>query len=778
MNQDNFQQQFLIEESGESDIKHYLFLVIQNWKWFALSIVIFLTGAYLVNRYTTPQYSVSGTLLIKESKKNASDEILKELDFFNSSVNIDNEIAVLKSYSLTRQVVDSLNLFVSVKKVGRFKSSEIYKEQSPFDWKIKSSYQELSPLKLIITVSDQNTLTVESINPSYETNQSFSIAITEPFQNEEFDLWIDSKELSNITPGDVYEIAIGDPEKAAKELRKQLQINQYNKEASIVKISLESPNQLKSKAVIHLMMQCYINRELQLKNEKAKRTVEFIDKQLSGIQTALNQAETEMVDFRTKNSLIDISKEGEAIYTKLQALEKQAQDIDLKLDYYHYLQTYLNQPKQGESVVSPSTVGITDPPLTSLIVQYNELKNQLIISDSYASEINPQVQSIKSQMNSVKEIITENINNLINATQLTQTNLKRQIQVAEHELDQLPGSERKLINIQRQFNLNDNLYVYLLEKKAEAGIALASTVASTEILDEPLLDARTRPKSLKNYLLALVLGLFIPFGFLILKEFFINTIQDSTEIEKHTSLPILSSIALSHKNEELVMNHYPRSRTSESFRNMRASLKYLMPENKNNHSIMFTSFTSGDGKTFCAMNTAVMMAQAGYKTILLGLDLRRPKIYDTFNLENSIGVSNLLLSNGEKESDNFIYNSNIENLDIILSGPTPPLPNELFMRDSFKNLMQDLSQNYEFIIIDTPPVGLVSDAFEISKYADTTLFVVRHQQTPKKAIDFLKDTQTKKLINNLGILYNGVDYQKLTSYYGYDNKKYNAYYED
>ena len=379
-----------------------------------------------------------------------TDEILKELDFFNSSVNIDNEIAVLKSYSLTRQVVDSLNLFVSVKKVGRFKSSEIYKEQSPFDWKIKSSYQELSPLKLIITVSDQNTLTVESINPSYETNQSFSIAITEPFQNEEFDLWIDSKELSNITPGDVYEIAIGDPEKAAKELRKQLQINQYNKEASIVKISLESPNQLKSKAVIHLMMQCYINRELQLKNEKAKRTVEFIDKQLSGIQTALNQAETEMVDFRTKNSLIDISKEGEAIYTKLQALEKQAQDIDLKLDYYHYLQTYLNQPKQGESVVSPSTVGITDPPLTSLIVQYNELKNQLIISDSYASEINPQVQSIKSQMNSVKEIITENINNLINATQLTQTNLKRQIQVAEHELDQLPGSERKLINIQRQ----------------------------------------------------------------------------------------------------------------------------------------------------------------------------------------------------------------------------------------------------------------------------------------------------------------------------------------
>ena len=155
------------------------------------------------------------------------------------------------------------------------------------------------------------------------------------------------------------------------------------------------------------------------------------------------------------------------------------------------------------------------------------------------------------------------------------------------------------------------------------------------------------------------------------------------------------------------MNHYPRSRTSESFRNMRASLKYLMPENKNNHSIMFTSFTSGDGKTFCAMNTAVMMAQAGYKTILLGLDLRRPKIYDTFNLENSIGVSNLLLSNGEKESDNFIYNSNIENLDIILSGPTPPLPNELFMRDSFKNLMQDLSQNYEFIIIDTGPLLLL-----------------------------------------------------------------------
>ncbi|WP_258102280.1 GumC family protein [Marinoscillum pacificum] len=602
--------------------------------------------------------------------------------------------------------------------------------------------------------------------------------ITEEYQNEEFNLWVNPDEFTTTEPGDVFELNFGSPEKTAKELRKQLQINQYNKEASIVKISLESPNQLKSKAIIRLMMQSYINRELLLKNEKAKRTVEFIDKQLSGIQSALNEAETEMVDFRTENSLINISQEGEALYTKIQELEKQAQETDLKFEYYQYLQKYLNQPVNNESVVSPSTVGITDPPLINSIVQYNELKNQLTITDSYASDINPQVQSIKSQMISVKSIISENINNLINATQLTQSNLKRQIQQAEHELDQLPSSERKLINIQRQFNLNDNLYVYLLEKKAEASIALASTVASTEILDEPLLEARTRPKNLKNYLLALAFGLFIPFGFIILKEFFTNTIQDSTEIEKQTSLPILSSIALSHKDKELVMSHFPRSRTSESFRNMRASLKYLMPENKNTHAIMFTSFTSGDGKTFCAMNTAVMMAQAGYQTILLGLDLRRPKIYDTFKLENSRGISNLLLSNEKNETDDFIYDSNIENLKIILSGPTPPLPNELFMRDSFHKLMKDLSQNYEFIIIDTPPIGLVSDAYEISKYADTTLFVIRHQLTPKKSIDFLKDIQSKNLINNLGILYNGVDYHKLTSYYGYNNKKYNAYYED
>ncbi len=771
----------MMEDDNDSVIKHYLFVILRNWKWFALSILIALIAAYIVNRYTTPLYSVNATLLIKDKDKNPSAEALKELELFSSSVNIENEIAILQSFSLTKRVVDSLKLYLAIVKTGNIKNTELFGSNKPFQISILSDPETLQHAQIQIAPLGNAQFEISFINAEHSNTEPMVVTWNQRIDHGRLSFMIMANSASpSVMTADEppYHLIINSPEATVKDLREQINITQKGKESSILQLGMNSANPEKAKAILNLLMTSYIDRELELKNETASRTVEFIDEQLVGIQNALYKTESEMQSFRSDNNIVDISQEGQSIYVKLQELEKESNKVDLQLDYYRYLVDYLQKPNQPGGVVSPSTASIADPGLSSLVNQFNALKAQLIISEANATSVNPQVKTLKVQVQSLIASMIENAENLINTTKLAKNQLKLQITKAEKELNILPSSERELINIQRRFNLNDNLYVYLLEKKAEAGIARASTVASTEILDAPLLIQQTKPKKLKNYFMAFAVGAAIPFLLILIREFFTTSIQEVSEIEKATSYPILSSIALSHKETELVMKDFPKSRTAEGFRNMRAGLKYLSPEQIKCHTIMFTSFTSGDGKTFSAMNTAVMMAQSGYKTILLGLDLRKPKIFDTFGFTNDKGISNLLVDEVEKEK--LILNTPIHNLDLIVSGPIPPLPNELFMRESFSKLMTALKAEYDYIIMDTPPLGLVSDAFEISNYADYTLFVIRNQLTPKKALDFLKDIKAKKLIENVGIVYNGVDYKKLTGLYeygyGYGDK--NSYYEE
>ena len=770
-------QPYQMEEAGgDSPIKHYLFLSFQYWKLYLISIILSVTGAYLVNRYTVPQYSVSGTLLIKEQESNPTGEVLKELDIFNSAVNLNNEIAIMRSYSLTKRVVDSLELYVRFYKTGRFKDSEIDKNDSPIIFQLKTTPDSLNFTEIFIEIIDSSTFEVAlSIDSNDKTLMNFGEPITLPSVSFTIHL---SKQFNKNHIGQIFKVVLNQPLNVTNSLRGQVQFSQSDRETSIINIGMNTANPEIAKQILNLMMFTYINRDLQLKNEAAVRTLEFIDEQLSKTQESLFETESEMENFRSKNNIIDISQEGQTIYSNLQDLEKEAQSIDLQLEYYNYLLQYLNSPKQDANLVSPSIAGIADPSLNNLISQLNALRTELSVSESFASEINPQIKSLKKQVETLVSGMIETVRNLISTTEITQRNLKNRIKQTEIELNKLPGSERKLINIQRQFNLNDDLYVYLLQKKAEAGIAKASTTPSSEVLDPPMLIARTKPKKGKNYMMAFGLALALPLGFLLIKDFLTTTIQSEHDVSRKTAVPILSNIALSHKKSELILHQYPRSQTAEGFRNMRANLKYLMNGVVGTKTIMFTSFTSGDGKTFSAMNTALMMAKSGYKTILLGLDLRKPNIYDSFGFSNEVGVSNLLLT--PEKSKEIILQTDVDNLDLILAGPTPPIPNEVFLKPAFHQLIKELKQNYEYIIIDTPPIGLVSDAFDIATHADVTLFVIRHKMTPNKSLEILNDIQQKKLINKIGIVYNGLDYSKLSNRleYGFGYGKRYGYYED
>ncbi|MEQ8548862.1 MAG: polysaccharide biosynthesis tyrosine autokinase [Cyclobacteriaceae bacterium] len=765
---------FSNQEDDSIDIKGYLFKLISYWKWIGLSIILFLIIAFMANRYMTPLYPVKGTILINEEQTDMTGELLKELDFFSSSINIENEIGILKSYSLTRQVVDSLVLYVDYTKLGRVRDKSLNYALSPFHLTLLTEPDSLEQISFIVRSVSGNEFEVE-----HDEIENSTFSPDDIIQIEGISFQLTPNGESKLYGSESsYLVSVFNPKEYTRELIEEIKIKPINSESSILSISKETNNPETGQNIINTLMGCYIARDLSIKNATAISTVAFIDEQLYGVQRALIDAESQMESFRSDNSILNISEEGISIFSQLQELEKESAKLKMQLSYYEHLLDYLLDPNPSAGIVSPSTAGIIDPALNNLIMNLNDLSNQLILAEVSGSEINPTVKALKTQRQTTLRVIRENVKNLINTTEIQKQDKELQIREMERRLNSLPKSERQLVNIQRRFNLNDNLYVYLLEQKAEAGIAKASTKSSAVILDAAMSYEETQPKKLLNYILGLFFGFVIPLIVILINEYFTTSVQSPHEVEKNLNLSLLSTIPLSHHETDLVVENKPKSMVAEGFRTLRSNISYMM-EKQNNQTIMFTSFTSGDGKTFNAINLSILMARSGFKTILLGLDLRKPKIFGSFGLTNDVGISNILIET--KTLEEVLHHTSVKNLDFISAGPIPPNPNELILRPTFVELIEILKNVYDYIIIDSPPVGLVSDALEIAKISDINIFVIRHQQTPKKSLEYLESLQSKNIVKKLGVLYNGLDFKKSSAYgygYGYGHEKGYGYYEE
>jgi tyrosine-protein kinase Etk/Wzc len=763
---------FQDEEDG-LDLKKYIFKALDNWYWILISVVLALSIAFLINRYTTNYYLVKGTILINDKKNDLGSSVLDEMDLFSSQSNIENEKAILTSYTLMRSVVDSLELYIELNIQGNLKSSKLFDSERPFSIRLLSNPDDLSKEDFEITVSGPEKLLLNRAN-TRDLTDAVSYTYGDTLQFKELIFCIEQEPSVSINRNASFILSFTNPEKLTKKLIKQIKINNLNKGASILEISQEATNTIESIALIRRLMDYYIQRELNLKNETATRTITFINGQLQGIQKELFSAESKLENFRTSNKILDISQEGVGVYNRLQELEQRISELGLHLNYYDYLTDYLKKQDISGSIVSPTLAGIEDKVLNNLILDLNGLYSQQIRLQSSASEINPQVKMINTQIRSLINAIIETTANLINTTQLVKHDLQLRLASAEQELNTLPANERQLLNIQRSFHLNNDLYMYLQEKLAEASIAKASAVANSQIIDPPLIYEQTKPKNLINYGIGFLLGLLFPIMLVVLKDYFTFSIQNVQEVENMIKTPILSLVGLSKHQSELVMHEKPRSSIAEGFRVLRSSLPYL--SEKPIQTILLTSFSSGEGKTFNAINTAIMLAKTGKKTLLLGLDLRKPKIFEAFKVTNAAGVSNVLV--GAKKWQDVVHVTEVDHLDFIAAGPVPPNPNELLVRETFRLLMDELKKSYEYIVIDTAPIGLVSDGLEVARYADATLFVIRHKTTPKIAIKYLKDIQDKKLVSNVGIIYNGMESTNKKYGYGYGYGYGHGYYNE
>ena len=780
------------------DLKIFIDRYLIFWKQIIFSVIIFLLIGFIYNRYSTKIYKSSTTLLIKEESNASlgSDDVFEGLDLFGGQKNIKNEIGILESFSLTKKTLERLNFRISYYHSGNLKSDDIYKK-TPF----KVVIDEINPqtinqkfyIKLVsedefilstdfnnfklFDLSTETYISNKEFDFDYENTHKFDEKITTDF----FSFKISKNDLTLFKEENWtnYYFIVSSYNDLTKNYLKNLEVLEIEKDASILKISLEGSNPIKINDFLNKFTELYLAAGLDEKNQITSNTIQFINEQLASISDSLSDVESSLENFKENNPKIELSQKEYGAFYQVEKLEQEKAILELNNKYYISLQEYLIKNNNVENIVAPSTMGIEDPLLSTLLADLTKLYSQLDLVSVNSKQEHPLVISIQKQILSTKEKLIENIENIISSSELSLKDINSRIVEIEGLIGELPQNERILLNIQRKFNLNENIYNYLLEKRAEASITKASNISDHKIIDSPRLESKLpiKPNTTLTYVLSILLGIFLPTFAISIFFLFNNKILDKKDIDHITSIPLLGKIMHNDSGYNLVNANSPKSGIAESFRSIRTNIQYLASDKKEKV-IGITSSVGGEGKTFVAMNLASIFSITGGKTILIGADMRKPKIFNDFNLSNDRGLSSYLSNQNTKEE--VIQKTNFENLDIILSGPIPPNPSELLSLEKMKSFVEELKKTYQHIIIDTPPIGLVTDGLILMKHCDVNIYVVRQNFTTKDMLYNFNETVIENDVVNMNLIINDISIDK-TSYgygYGYGNTYGYGYYAE
>jgi tyrosine-protein kinase Etk/Wzc len=750
-------------------VKRYLTMFVSNWYWFAISLFISTAIAYGINRYSSKLYVVSSSLLIKDDMmgggSSSTDNFIAGVSMFKNRQNLSNEIGRLKSFSLNKRVIDALPEFrIIYTGIGRrgIVETKMYKT-APFIVIPKNINKQRHHEEIFVTLQSDSSFLIKFGNKSKEqtthnygdsiVTKDYNFVINKRFPQQKFD-----GKTSNR-----YYFSFTEAEGLANNFRSLLSITPIDKEATLVFLSETGSVPLQLSEYLNKLMELYIALGLEDKNNSADSTLSFIDQQLDTISGTLTLAEQDLQDFRSKNKLTDIDREGILIQDKLKDLDKSRSETQMQVLYFNYLRNYIESKNQTGDIVSPSTMGITDEAVGRLakdLATFQVRKNELLLN---MSQDLPAVTLAEENIQATKAALQENIKSNLQILDSTMKTLDRHVAEVYAEMKDLPVTEREMIGIKRKFDVNNTIYTYLLGKRAETSIARASTVSDNRIIDEAQSYnyATIRPKKNKNNLKALFLGIFIPGLAISLLYYFNNTIMDNNDITDKTHVPIIGVISHNEGKKELPTVDNPKSALAESFRSVRTSLKYFIRDT-NTPVIAVTSTISSEGKTFISVNLAAIMAQLGKKVLLIGLDLRKPRIHRILGVDNQQGMSNYLSSACEYED--VIKETAIKNLYYGQSGPIPPNPAELIEGDRMQEFLEKAKTEFDYIIIDTPPIAIVSDTLLLSAFVDVNIFVVRQRYSSKNTLELVEELYSNGKLKNMNIVINDIN---LSGYYGY-----------
>jgi len=763
------------DKQNSFDFKGFLIKTLSYWKWFLVGLVIAFSIAHQVNIRKQKIYGIETTIAVQEENNPFfTSNTSLVFNWGGTSDKVQMISTTLKSRSHNELVVDRLQFYIDYYKQTKYFLQDVY-GQVPFKITIDKNQNQLFDQFIKVKMISSNSY---QISIPFKTNTA---EVIKYLNNKKTTITVDTKEFKEIYKiGEIvnlpflhWKLELSDFDEKNFDEEILIRFNSFDKTVSkcmglnvvidekagsILRIGFQGTNKDRMVDFLNTTVDVLIKRQLDNKNKFAENTINFIDETLGSMEKELKNSGEELKDFGKNNNIIDIEEGGTSFKTQLLEYDGKKDEVERKLAYLNSLRNYLKSSVDFSKLPAPSIAGIQDPninvnvaKLISLSIQRSELAYSVKGSFSY--------ERLDNEIQSLKKALLENETTYRNTLMYDLNIAKQKIAKIESEISGLPENKLEWLNLTRKYNLSDNIYNTFLQKRSEASIVKAANLPDIQFVD-PAKDVGgglLGPKTSVNYVLAFFMGLLIPL-LLVLFIFFINnSVQNIQDISSLTQLPIIGLVGVKPTDTNLSVFERPKSALSESFRAIRSSLQFLYKKQTidGSKTLMLTSSISGEGKTFCSINIATVFALSEKKTIILGLDLRKPKIFDDFKIQNEHGVVNFLI--GQNTLEEVIQKTHIPYLDVITSGPIPPNPSELILGDSMKDMIEQLKKKYDYIILDTPPVGLVSDALELSQFCDLTLYVVRQNFTKKEMLTLLNNRTKRGELINVSIIFNGYE---------------------
>ena len=779
------------EESSAINFGLIYRTLVLNWKWFVLSVIICLGLAFVYLRYATPVYQAYAKLLIKDndqqSGSNRTSALLNSqtLGLISNSTGIDNEMEILTSHSLAEQAVRDLKLYTTYYSVGKVKANLMYKDQYI---SVDMDPAHLEHLNAPVS------LEIQRMGNKYHVTGSYYVPVNENSADGPYEIDKTISQLpatigtkagilsftnNSVVPmvdGSKMKVVMLSPKQASYKYVGALSVSQTSKTTTIAQLTLKDEDPQRAVDYLQQLAICYNRQANEDKNEIAMRTEEFINGRLEKINAELGNTEGALENYKRRNNMVELKMNAGQAVTNADQYAQRLSEANTQVALLDEMRSYINNPSNKYQPL-PSNVGLSDQSSTTLINSYNELVQRRNLLLQSASETSPSVLPLTQQLDDLDRAIKRALNQARRSMDIQRNSVASQYGNYQGQVGETPEQERMLTQIGRQQEVKSGLYLMLLQKREETSMSLASTADKAKIIEPAAFVDKVSPKGIIALLIAFILGVAIPAGIIYLRELLRSKILGHDDVEKLTQLPIIGDIPTASANGSkgnIVIQENKSNLMSEIFRGLRTNLQ-LAGDDKEKVFIV-TSTTTGEGKTFIASNLAMSLALLEKKTIMVGLDIRKPRMAELFSIgDRQHGITNILANeecNWEEVKAQIVASGVNHNLDLLTAGPTPANPGELMVRKSLKQTIALLKEHYDYVIIDTAPVGLVADTLQLSKLADRTLFVCRADFSTKSSFTYINKLDEQKKLPNISIVINDIDLSKKKFAYSYGFGKY------
>ncbi|OIQ30646.1 MAG: sugar transporter [Bacteroidetes bacterium MedPE-SWsnd-G2] len=775
------------------DAKAFVFKVIGYWKLFVISILIGVGIAYYINVRKPNVYQLS-SLVSVENEQNPFFTSNTSISFNWGGVTgkVQTVMTTLKTRSHNEKVIDSLEFYMSFLKQGEYNMQDVY-TNAPFQVDLQTNKGQVLGIPLKVTFTgvetfklsaefETNTVTLQNYDSKeksriqvniglFEKEYAFGDQISLPF----FSGSIEKREGRQAKVGEEYFIKFSNFDGVVNQYKNGLDVKAFAEGSSVLTLALRGGSKAKIVDFLNATTDVLRKNELERKNQYATNTIKFIDSTLASMVGDLKLYESELKAFRTNNNFYNIDEGALGVSERLRDNEAKIEQAKLNIEYLDDLEEYLNTKTDYSNIAAPTSLGMIESNIQAIIGRITALSVERQNLEYTTKEGSALFKDLDRRITAEKNVLLETVD-------ATRISLTRQLTgfnsltaSLEAELRKLPEDQQAYLKIQRKFDISQQMYNVFQSKRAEAAVVKAANVSDITVIDEAkdIGGGKVGPNTQVNYLMALLVGFAIPFVLVFVMVFMDNNIHTISEIEKLSSIPVLGVIGRYKSEGNLAVIDYPKSAIAEGFRVVRSALQYFYKSNQidGTKTVLLTSSISGEGKTFCSINVASVFALTDKRTVLVGLDLRKPKIFGDFDINNDVGVVNYLI--GEKPLAEVIQPTQIPNLDVITSGLVPPNPSELLMSEKMHDFMAELKSQYDMVVLDSPPLGLVTDAFELVQYADATVYMVRQNFTKKDMLGVIDAKYKRGEIKNISLLLNCYTHRKNQGYgygygYGYD----------